>query len=106
MSKMTTDSEDSAVQITLTLKNYQQRWLKQQRIRCSKLYGKQANVLKNNVRYTYSAVVAADYTPPLGAEQAPLNPPQLRKLRLKSEEDRNGRAQKLVDNEPRFYSTL
>ena len=105
MSKMTTDSEESAVQIILTLKNYQ-RWLKQQRIRCSKLYGKQANVLKNNVRYTYPAVVAADYTPPLGAEQAPLNPPQLRKLRLKSEEDRNGREQKLVDNEPRFYSTL
>ena len=102
MSKMTTDSEESTVQIILTMENYQP-WLSYQRIRCKKLFGMQTNDLKNNVRYTYPVVTGADYTPPL---EAPLNPVQLNKLRLKSEEDRNGRDQKLGDDEPRFVSTF
>ena len=92
--------------VILTMKNYQS-WLSNQKIRCSKLlFGKQANVLKTNVRYTYPAVQRRDYRPPVGPGLAPLRPTQLRKLRLIAEEDRNGRNKnKLVDNMPKFYAT-
>ncbi len=100
MSKMTTDSEEQALQIILTMDNYHS-WLSyQQRILGKNLFWMQANALKNNMmRYMYPVVTAA--------EQAPLNHVQLNKLRLTSEEDRNnGRDQKLVDNEPRGFSTF
>jgi len=91
--------------VILTMKNYQS-WLRNQKIWCSKLFGKQANVLKTNVRYTYPAVQRRDYRPPVGPGLAPLRPTQLRKLRLIAEEDRNGREKKgLVDNIPKFYAT-
>ena len=99
------DDEAAVKMVILAMKNYQS-WLSNQKIRCSKLFGKQANVLKTNVRYTYPAVQRKDYTPPVGTGLAPLRPIQLKKLRLTAEEDRNGREQKLVDNMPKFYATL
>ncbi len=65
-------------------------------------------MLKTNVRYTYPAVQRRDCTPPVGTGLAPLRRPiQLKKLRLTTEEDRNGREQKVVDNiMPKFYATL
>ena len=58
-------------------------------------------MLKTNERYIYPAVQRRDYTPPpVGPELASLKPNQL------TEEDRNGREQKLVDNMPKFYATL
>jgi len=87
------------------MKNYQS-WLSNQKIQYSKLFGKQANVLKTNVRYTYPAVQRRDYTPPVGPGLAPLRLTQLRKLMLTVKEDRNGREQKLVDNMPKFYATF
>ena len=89
----------------LTKKNYAS-WLPGMKILCSKLYGKQANVLKNNVAFVYPAVVAADYTPPLGAGQLALTGAQLAKLRLKAEEERNAKVLKLADNMAGFYATL
>ena len=87
------DDEIAVKIVILTMKNYQS-WLSNQKIRCSKLFGKQANVLKTNVRYTYPAVQRKDYTPPVGPGLAPLRPTQLRNLRLTAaEEDRNGREQ-------------
>ena len=105
MSSKMADDEIAVKMVILTMKNYQS-WLSNQKIRCSKLFGKQANVLKTNVRYTYPAVQRKDYTPPVGTGLAPLRPIQLKKLRLTAEEDRNGREQKLVDNMPKFYATL
>ena len=64
LSKMA-DDEIAVKMVILTMKNYQS-WLSNQKIRCSKLFGKQANVLKTNVRYTYPAVQRKDYTPPVG----------------------------------------
>ena len=87
------------------MKNYQS-WLSNQKIQYSKVFGKQANVLKTNVRYTYPAVQRRDYTPPVGPGLAPLRLTQLRKLMLTVKEDRNGREQKLVDNMPKFYATF
>ena len=59
-------------------------------------------MLKTNERYIYPAVQRRDYTPlPVGPELASLKPNQL------TEEDRNGREQKVVDNiMPKFYATL
>ena len=103
------DDEIAVKMVILTIKNYQSL-LVNQKIRCSKRkqFGKQANVLKTNVRYTYPAVQRRDYTPPVGTGLAPLRPIQLKKLRLLTaeEEDRNGREKKLVDNMPKFYATL
>ena len=99
------DDEVAVKMVILTMENYQS-WLRNQKIRCSKLLGKQANVRKTNARYTYPAVQRRDYTPPVGPGLAPLRPTQFRKLRLTAEEDRNGREQKLVDNMPKFYATL
>ena len=45
------DDEIAVIMVILTMKNYQS-WLSNHKIRCSKLFGKQANVLKTNVRYT------------------------------------------------------
>ena len=87
------DDEVAVKMVILTMKNYQS-WLSNQKIRCSKLFGKQqANVRKTNVRYTYPAVQRRDYTPPVGPGLAPLRPTQLKKLRLTAEQDRNGREQ-------------
>ena len=105
MSFKMADDEIAVKMVILTMKKYQS-WLSNQKIRCSKLFRKQANVLKTNVRYTYPAVQRKDYTPPVGTGLAPLRPIQLKKLRLTAEEDRNGREQKLVDNMPKFYATL
>ena len=59
------DDEAAVKMVILTMKNYQS-WLSNQKIRCSKLFGKQANVLKTNVRYTFPAVQRRNYTPPVG----------------------------------------
>jgi hypothetical protein len=98
-------NEAAVKMVILAMKNYQS-WLSNQQIQCSKLLGKQANVLKTNVRYTYPAVQRRDYTPPVGPGLAPLRLTQLRKLMLTAEEDRNGQEQQLVDNMPKFYATL
>ncbi len=87
------DDEIAVKMVILTMKNYQS-CLSNQKIRCIKLFGKQANVLKTNMRYTYPAVQRRDYRPPVGPGLAPLRPTQLRKLRLIAEEDRNEREQK------------
>ena len=100
------EDEIAVKMVILIMKNYQSWLSSNQKIRYSKLFGKQANVLKTNVRYTYPAVQRKDYTPPVGTGLAPLRPIQLKKLRLTAEEDRNGREQKLVDNMPKLYATL
>eukprot|EP00597_Dinobryon_sp_UTEXLB2267_P001225 CAMPEP_0170077652 /NCGR_PEP_ID=MMETSP0019_2-20121128/14423_1 /TAXON_ID=98059 /ORGANISM="Dinobryon sp., Strain UTEXLB2267" /LENGTH=354 /DNA_ID=CAMNT_0010290103 /DNA_START=230 /DNA_END=1294 /DNA_ORIENTATION=- len=103
------DNADGAARLEglakLTKRNYSV-WLAAMKIICSKAYGKQANLLKTNERFVYPAVVAADYTPPVGEGEAALTAASLSKLRLKAEEDRNGKAQKLLDNSPAFYATL
>ena len=65
------DDEIAVKMVILTMKNYQSL-LVNQKIRCSKPFGKQANMLKTNVRYTYPAVQRRDYTPPVGTGLAPL----------------------------------
>mmetsp|Transcript_4763 Transcript_4763/g.7095 ORF Transcript_4763/g.7095 Transcript_4763/m.7095 type:complete len:361 (+) Transcript_4763:315-1397(+) len=103
------DNADGAARLEglakLTKRNYSV-WLAAMKIICSKAYGKQANLLKTNERFVYPAVVAADYTPPIGVGEAALSAANLAKLRLKAEEDRNGKAQKLLDSSPAFYATL
>ena len=89
------DDEIAVKMVILIMKNYQSWLSSNQKIRYSKLFGKQANVLKTNVRYTYPAVQRRDYTPPVGTGLAPLRRPiQLMKLRLTTEEDRNGQEQR------------
>ena len=54
MSSKMADDEIAVKMVILTMKNYQS-WLSNQKIRCSKLFGKQANVLKTNMRNVSSS---------------------------------------------------
>ena len=55
------DDEVAVEMVILTMKNYQSWLMSNQKIRCSKLFAKQANVLRtNNVRHMYPAVQRID----------------------------------------------
>ena len=87
-------------------KNNFMRWKISQTIICTKLFGKQANVMKNNVAYVVPAVVENDYVPIIeeGGEQ--MNEVNIALLRLDAEKNRNKAIARLKEAATIFFVTL
>ena len=81
-------------------------WKVVQTVVCIKLFGKQANVMKNNVPYVVPAVELEDYTPLVPEGGVQINNAQIALLRMEAEKTRNKVVARFKESATVFFITL